>query len=134
MVNQTMIPVRTIRRPKFRPPQHLLMPMVAPRTAERIAVEVRAEIDVMVSQLPKFGPVEVPDSGLCHGPIRETFQGFEIEYFCVQDKGHKGKCSLVEEPVEAVAEVLEVVPLDVPADVPLDHHGAWGCLDAPVPL
>lgn len=123
MTNQTLIPVRTIRRPKFRPPSHQLLPRVGPRTYERIAVEVRAEIDVMVSQLAPFPPIEVPDSGLCHGPIRETFQGHEIQYFCVKDKGHQGDCA-DDKPIEAVAEVLQVLPLD--------HAGAWGCLDAPV--
>lgn len=121
-MTHTLIPVRTIRRPQWRPPTSDYLP-VPRRTLDRIAVEVRAEIDVMVSQLPPFGPVVVPDSGLCHGLIREQFQGHEIEYFCVKDKGHDGDCS-DDKPIEAIAEVLEVLPLD--------HAGAWGCLDAPV--
>jgi hypothetical protein len=130
-MTHTLIPVRTIRRPKFVPQAPAGYLPVPRRTYERIAVEVRAEIDVMVSQLPPFPPIEVPESGLCHGTIRETFQGHEIEYFCVQDKGHDGECCPSGgAPIEAVAEVLEVLPLDVVLD--LDHAGAWGCLDAPV--
>jgi len=122
------IPVRSIRRPRralesvwTAPPSPAKPPV--PSTDERIALEVRAELDVMVSQMKMpTGPVELPDSGLCHGAIRESFQGFEIEYFCVRRAGHAEPCSPGSDDSPAAPDDLSE----------LDHQGAWGCLDAPV--
>jgi hypothetical protein len=124
--NPGLIPVKTVRRPTklwTSPPpatHEVRVPVLTNGT--RIAIEVRAEIDQICSRLPKFGPVVVPESGLCHKPIHESFQGHTLDYWCVQAPGHEGSCA-PEQVTRATAEVLKVLPLD--------HHDAHGCLDAP---
>ena len=126
----TLIPVKTIRRPKrpvWTAPESPAIP--TQKTADRIALEVRAELDVMVSHLDlPAGPVEVPDSGLCHKPIRESFQGYELEWFCVRRPGHADPCSPGSDDTAAAAD--DVDSIDDTGSI--DHLDAWGCLDAPV--
>ena len=127
---QRWIPVRTIHRNPTRLTARPTDVMTAPPTRAptrlhpnviaRIGIEVRAELDAMTARLPRFAPVVVPESGLCHKPIRETFQGHSIEYWCVQDPEHLGDCA---PHTTAHAEILHTLPLD--------HHDAHGCLDAP---
>ena len=130
-IGRLTIPVRSIRRPvrlSARPvdimtaPPPRQLPALPDSIRGRIAIEVRAELDLMTARLPKFAPVAVPESGLCHKPIAETFQGHVLEYWCIKTPGHDGGCS-PEKPTQAAAEVLELLPLD--------HHDAHGCLDAP---
>lgn len=111
-------PVNLMTTPPRRGPLRL-----HPAVRARIAVEVRAEVDGMVARLAPFEPVTVPESGLCHQLIRETFQGHLLERWCVQDPGHDGPCNPDEPPTVAVTEVLHLLPLD--------HHDSHGCLDAP---
>jgi len=136
--NRSLIPVKTVRRPKaavWVAPSPARIP--TQKTADRIALEVQAELDVMVSQLKlPAGPIEVPNSGLCHKTIRESFQGYELEWFCVRRPGHADPCSPGSDDLAAAE---EDVPADVPGDVPaivpvdtIDHLDAWGCLDAPL--
>jgi len=127
------IPVKTVRRPNSRVRQaHAYQrpagnpwtePIpIRPVAAQRIAMEVHAEIEVMCSRFPKPTPIVVPSSGLCHKPITESFQGHLLEYWCVRAPGHAGNCS---------GKRAQLLPAPV-EDVPLDHQEAWGCLDAPV--
>jgi hypothetical protein len=127
------IPVRTVRRPVSRQagaysPWTEPTP-IRPAAAQRIAMEVHAEIEVMCSKFPKPTPIVVPSSGLCHKPIEETFQGHLLQYWCVRSPGHAGTCSGKRGMLLAAAP--DEVPVhEVPLDV--DHQDAWGCLDAPV--
>jgi len=109
-------PANLMTKPPTRGPLRL-----HPAVRARIDVEVRAEVDNMIARLKPFGPLDVPASGLCHTLIRETFQGHQLEWWCVQDPGHDGPCN----PARSVA-VAEVLHL-----LPLDHADAHGCLDAP---
>lgn len=116
------VPVRTVRRPRFNEPWTAPIYLVPRHIAERIAIEVRSEIDVMASKW-KPAPVEVPPSGLCHKPISESFQGHVLEYWCIRAPGHAGNCS----PKQG-----QLTAAPTPDELPLDHADAWGCLDAPL--
>lgn len=140
VVNRSLpIPVKTIRRPRLPmdaiDAQTLWVEPASPATqapenaAERIALEVRSELDAMVAALHMpAAPVEVPPSGLCRGSIRSSFQGHELEWFCVQRPGHAGPCSPGSDDSAAAHE--DAAALALVAE--LDHQDAWGCLDAPV--
>jgi len=127
------IPVKNVRRPTQvrqahayarQPGNPWTEPIpIRPAAAQRIAMEVHAEIEVMCSRFPKPAPIVVPSSGLCHKPIEETFQGHLLQYWCVRAPGHAGVCS------GKRGQLLPAAPVD---QVPLDHQEAWGCLDAPV--
>lgn len=86
---------------------------------QRQADMVKAEIDGAIARIKAEhgrwgweGDLVLPESGLCRGPIVETFDGIRLEYFCTRPAGHREPCT----PPE-VAE---------PEDVE-----AHGCLDAP---
>jgi hypothetical protein len=136
--NRSLIPVKTVRRPKaavWVAPSPARIP--TQKTADRIALEVQAELDVMVSQLKlPAGPIEVPNSGLCHKTIRESFQGYELEWFCVRRPGHADPCSPGSDDLAAAEDTAGISAgisgeLDHPPTL-LDHQDAWGCLDAPL--
>jgi hypothetical protein len=95
----------------------------APASRRDIATEVRAEVESTIRRIERdhgrwawTGELTVPDSGLCHHPIVETFDGLRLEYFCTQPAGHTTDHdgpSLVDPEPEP--------------EVDLAH----GCLDAP---
>jgi hypothetical protein len=93
-----------------------------PASRRDIATEVRAEVESTIRRIERdhgrwawTGELTVPDSGLCHHPIVEQFDGIRLEYFCTQPAGHStdhdGPSPAVVEPAEDLAH---------------------GCLDAPV--
>jgi len=66
---------------------------------QRTADMIKAEIDGAIARIKTEhgrwgweGEVELPDSGLCHGPIVEEFDGIRLEYFCTQPTGHAEPC------------------------------------------
>lgn len=106
--------------PDYRPSSTMVWR--APPSGRDIALEVRAEVESTIHRIERehgrwawTGELTVPDSGLCHHPVVETFDGIRLEYRCAQPAGHTtdhdGPAPVVAEPAEDLAH---------------------GCLDAPV--
>jgi hypothetical protein len=92
-----------------------------PVTRRDLATEVRAEIESTIRRIERdhgrwawTGELTVPDSGLCHHPVVEMFDGIRLEYLCAQPAGH-------------TTDHDGPLPVDAEPEPDLSH----GCLDAP---
>lgn len=97
-----------------------------PVTRRDLATEVRAEVEATIRSIERThgrwawtGDLVVPDSGLCHHPVVEQFDGIRLEYFCAQPAGHTTDH-------DGPAPVVVAAPEPEP-----EPELAHGCLDAP---